>query len=195
MIGPELRRRIRKVENLLAKTEKVVSDEQKKRAARAEAREASLRPLARRHATAVAAIALFGNAQINEPLIDAWRRALRFLKDQHGDEFGDDYVSRRANCANGFEADGKDWRYGEACRKLYPIIIEGANERDRFAEIFAAAPIWLMNFTDMAIDEYFLKFRCPRCATERWYWTPRNFGRTFHSEKATDDDFGPEIAL
>lgn len=161
MIDSELRRRIRKVENLLAKTEKVVSEEQKKRAARAEVRKESLRSLARQHATAVAAIVLFGNPQINEPLIDAWRRVLRCLKDEHGDEFSDDYVPRRGDCADGFDANSKDWTYREACRKLYPIIIKDANERDKFAEIFAAAPIWLMNFTDVALDGYLLKFSLP----------------------------------
>jgi hypothetical protein len=142
MIGPELHRRIRKVENLLAKSEKIISDEQKKRAARDEARKKTPRPLARHHVTAVAAIVLFGNSQISEPLINAWRRALRCLKDEHRDEVEYEYTPRPEHDANGMRAYYRDSRYEEDCKKLYPIIIKDANENEKFAEIFAAAPIW-----------------------------------------------------
>ena len=50
-----LRRRIRKIENLLAKAEEVISTEQQKRAARDEVSDELMRDFARHHATAVAA--------------------------------------------------------------------------------------------------------------------------------------------
>jgi hypothetical protein len=131
MIDPELRRRIRNVENLLAKSEKVVSDEQKKRAVRYEASITSMGPLARHHATAVAAIVLFGNPQIDEPLINAWTRALQYLgiRDGYGREYCFTDKLYHGDDTNGIKAYNRDREYINACNQLYPIIVKDANER------------------------------------------------------------------
>jgi hypothetical protein len=68
-----LSQRIRNVEKLLSKAEGLVSLELKKRAELLEEfSEHHLRPGARLHATAVAAIVIYGEPRIDEPLIRAW---------------------------------------------------------------------------------------------------------------------------
>jgi hypothetical protein len=196
MIDPELRRRIRNVENLLAKSEKVVSDEQKKRAARYEASITSMRPFAQHHATAVAAIVLFGNPQIDEPLKSAWIRALQCLgiRDEYEREYSFTYKLYHGDEANGIKAYYRDREYINACKQLYPIIIKDANESEKFAEIFAPAPIWLLNFTNVAVDGVLLKFNLPpMCSVLSskgvWkFWPHIPFGT------ATDDDRGADVA-
>jgi hypothetical protein len=191
-----LRRRIRKIENLLAKAEEVISNEQKKRAARDEVFDELMRDFARHHATAVAAIIMFGNPQIDEPLVDAWRRAHRSLGILN--EYEDEYSFRNkladGNDGNGMNSYYEDWEYTNACEQLYPIIINDANESEKFAEIFARAPIWLLNFTNMALDGFFLKFSLPpTCkiwlSQGMWkFWPYIPFGT------ATNGDLGTEIA-
>jgi hypothetical protein len=88
---------------------------------------------ARRHATAVAAIVLAGQPRIDEPLSRAWARAL-----QH------------------YGIDNKD--QVAASQRLFPIMIGKGKESARFTEIFRTAPVWLMQFTAMALDARLLKF-------------------------------------
>ena len=79
MIAPGLKQRIRKIDALLMKAEEVVSIERRKREEQRAQLKESLRPQARQHATEVAAVVLFGKPQIDEPLIQAWERALQHL--------------------------------------------------------------------------------------------------------------------
>jgi hypothetical protein len=88
---------------------------------------------ARRHATAVAAIVLAGQPRIDEPLSRAWARAL-----QH------------------YGIDDKD--QVAASKRLLPKIIGDEKESARFTEIFRTAPIWLLQFTAMALDARLLEF-------------------------------------
>ena len=98
----------------------------------------------RRHATAVAAIVLSGRPRIYEPLSRAWARALR----QYG--IGDNDLH-------------------EAAQELYPTIIGDREELSRFTEIFRRAPVWLLQFTGMALDARFLKFELPNISKKlRW---------------------------
>jgi hypothetical protein len=100
---------------------------------------------ARRHATAVAAIVLSGQPRVDEPLNRAWARAL-----QH---YGIDI--------------NKDQK--AAAQQLYPIIMGGEKESERFTEIFRTAPVWLLQFTGMVIDSRFLPFQLPDLSpTTRW---------------------------
>lgn len=96
--------------------------------------------------------------------------------------------------ANGIQKFARDWEYGAACKELYPIIIKDANESEKFAEIFAAAPIWLLNFTNVAVDGFFLKFSLPTLCNilssdgVPTFWPHIPFGT------ATDDDLGSDVA-
>jgi hypothetical protein len=99
---------------------------------------------ARRHATAVAAIVLSGQPRVDEPLNRAWARAL-----QH---YGID---------NNDQVAASQW--------LLPIIKEDRKGPARFTEIFRTAPVWLLQFTGMALDARLLKFDLPEISdTLKW---------------------------
>jgi hypothetical protein len=101
---------------------------------------------ARRHASAVAAIVLSGQPRVDEPLNRAWARAL-----QH---YGMDVNNHQI----------------AAAQRLFPIIKGDGKESARFTEIFSTAPVWLLQFTGVAMDARLLKFNLPDyiSATLRW---------------------------
>src|SRR5262249_32954810 len=97
--------------------------------------------LARQHATAVAAIVLSGQPSIDESLSQAWARALQ----HYGLNVNDDE---------------------SAVAQLFPII---KGNTARFTEIFRTAPVWLLQFTGMAMDARLLKFNLPDVSKKlRW---------------------------
>jgi hypothetical protein len=99
---------------------------------------------ARRHATTVAAIVLSGHPRIDEPLNRAWARALRHYGIHTSDQV-------------------------TAAQRLFPIIKRDGEESARFTEIFRTAPVWLLQFTGMALDARLLKFDLPDISdTLRW---------------------------
>src|SRR5271157_4707385 len=101
------------------------------------------------HATAVAAIVIYGQPRIDEPLVRAWARTLRHNRITIRNEYGRAYE---------YEP-GHEHEYGAelefeyerelkaASHELRPIIMKGANETEKFTEIFRAAPVWLLQFT------------------------------------------------
>lgn len=92
---------------------------------------------ARRHAAAVAAIVLSGRPRIDEPLKRAWARALQ----HYGIDVNTDQIA--------------------AAQRLLPIIKGDGKESARFTEIFRTTPVWLLQFTGMAMDARLLKFDLP----------------------------------
>ena len=94
----------------------------------------------RHHATAVAAIVLSGQPKIDEPLKIAWNRALQHYGIKCDAWGGLDHQVRVAE-------------------QLRPIITEGKGLSARFTEIFAAAPVWLVQFTGLVTDSRWLKFQ------------------------------------
>ena len=82
---------------------------------------------------------LFGKPQIDEPLIHAWERALQHL----------------------------GITLQEASDEMYPIIMQSANEIERFTGIFSTAPVWLLEFTWMRLDAGVLKFGLPRMSDKQ----------------------------
>jgi hypothetical protein len=135
----------------ISRTEELVSVALKKR----ERGERVGRYHARRHATAVAAIVLSGQPRVDEPLIRAWARAL-----QH---YGID-VNKPAEWADQVAA----------AQRLLPIILGGEEESARFTEIFSMAPVWLLQFTGMAMDARLLKFHLPDIS-EKLTWGSHGF--------------------
>lgn len=134
----------RKSRHKIAKSEKLVSAALQKRDENLKAWLRRWPTDARRHATAVAAIVLSGQPRIYEPLSQAWARALR----QYG--IGDNHQH-------------------EAAHELYRIIIGDREESSRFTEIFRRAPVWLLQFTGMALDARILKFELPNISKKlRW---------------------------
>ena len=119
MIAPGLKQRIRKIDRLFIKAEEVVSIEWRKREKHRAQLKERFCPQARQHATAVAAVVLFGEPQIDEPLIHAWERALQHLGITLRDENG------RA-CG---------YPYKKAADELYSIIVQDANESEVYGDI------------------------------------------------------------
>jgi len=133
----------------LSKLEKLISTAVKEREEREKQFVQGLRDHARRHATEVAAIVLSGRAKIDEPLSIAWARALRC--------YGID-----VNAPGGMEDKAR-------AERLFHVIIRGEEEATRFTEIFAKAPVWLLQFTLTAIDATLLKFQLPTISKRlRW---------------------------
>jgi len=101
------------------------------------------RALARDHATAVSAIVLAGQPQIEEPLGQAWARAL-----QHYDvDVSSDPGSLKGQV--------------EAAQRLISKIVGYDRKTSRLTEIFKTAPGWLLRFTAMQFDAAILDFRLP----------------------------------
>jgi hypothetical protein len=108
------------------------------------------RDKARFHAIAVAAIVLSGKAKVDEPLEQAWARALHRYKIKVNEP-------------------GKWEGQVTAARRLLPMIKGAEDESARFTEIFRTAPVWLLQFTGMAMDARLLKFEVPDVSkTLRW---------------------------
>jgi hypothetical protein len=136
-------RRILKIENCLSAAKKE----------REEKRKSRLRD-ARLHATAVAAIVLSGEPKIDEPLIQAWRRAL-----QH---YGIPALLRDGTNLDDAARTNDQIR---AAQQLFPVILAGAKEAAKFTEIFRTAPGWLLHFTSTLLDSAYLGFDLPQ---ESW---------------------------
>jgi hypothetical protein len=191
-----LSQRIRNVEKLLSKAEEFVSLKLKKREEDRARFEEGLRPRARLHATAVAAIVMYGKPRIDEPLIRAWIRTLR----QHGiivrNEYGREYEYEHGHEREYEFKDERELKIANA--ELYPAIMKGANETEKFTEIFGTAPVWLLEFTWMRLDAGLLKFDLPEMSDKQVWgeqglrdllrWPLLPLGRM------TDGDLVPEVA-
>ena len=94
----------------------------------------------------MAAIVLSGQPKIDEPLIQAWTRALQHYGVQPlpQDEIYFDDRSRLN-------------KQNVAAQKLVFEILGGAKESERFTEIFRTAPDWLLHFTQTHLDSGFLQ--------------------------------------
>lgn len=127
----------RRSRHRIGKCEELLSAAQKERDERLKQVLQVAPTYARRHAAAVAAIVLSGRPRIDEPLERAWARAL-----QH---YGIDVNTNQI----------------AAARRLLPIINGDGDESARFTEIFRTTPVWLLQFTGMALDARLLRFDLP----------------------------------
>src|SRR5256885_1252392 len=122
-----LSQRIRNVERRLSKAEEYVSLKLKKREEVLAQFIEDMRPRARLHATAVAAIVMYGKPRIDEPLKRAWVRTLR----QHGviitNEYGREYEYQRGHEHEYRFEDEYERELKIANAELYPAIMKGAN--------------------------------------------------------------------
>jgi hypothetical protein len=121
---------------------------------------------ARLHAIAVAAIVLSGEPKIDEPLSQAWTRALQHYRIRDLNE--GTRMKRQVGAAQGLAP------------IILPITLKEAEESARFTEIFKTAPVWLLNFTSMFLDASLLKFRRPN---QSWRPAPgTKWGRAGYEE-------------
>lgn len=169
-----LQQRIEKVEKLLSKAEESVSLALKKRAEWYAELADRKRPEALAHATAVAALVLYGEPKIDEPLRWAWVRTLHHYGITIKDGYGRIYKSEHEHEYNDEDGDYEyDYEYDYkselmiAHPQLYPAIMKDANETEKFTEIFRTAPIWLLEFTWMRLDASFLKFDLPEMSNKQ----------------------------
>jgi hypothetical protein len=193
MMDRSLRQRVLKVEKFVSNSEAIVSLALKKEHQAALEEMEVLRPKALLHATAVAAVVIYGEPKIEEPLIRAWRRTLQHLRIIIRDEYGREYQQDdpRDECEREYQQDdprdecGREYQQDDprlrakfrisryetefkaAARELYPIIITGGNEIDKFTEVFKTAPIWFLEFTWMRLDASVLKFELPRMSDKQ----------------------------
>jgi hypothetical protein len=189
-----LSQRIRNVEKLLSKAEELVYLKLKKREEVLAQFAEDMRPRARLHATAVAAIVISGEPRIDEPFIRAWVRTLRHygitVKNEYGDEC--EYKPGRED-RFAFEYERQFTAIHDI---LYPAIMNGANETERFTEIFRTAPVWLLEFTHMEFDAELLQFDLPEMSGKqvRDEEGLKNFGRwpRLPLGTMTDGDPSPE---
>jgi hypothetical protein len=106
---------------------------------------------ARHHATAVAAIVLAGQPKIDEPLSEAWNRALK-------------HYAVESKPGGGIKDQIK------AAEKLRLKISEGKEQSARLSEIFAAAPVWVLQFTGLAWDAHWFKLALPDISKTMLNW-------------------------
>lgn len=145
----------RKSRHRLSKLEKLVSNALKEREEREKQAVKELPSQALRHATSVAAIVLSGQSKIDEPLIRAWERALQ-------------HYSININVLRRMDDQIR------AAQRLLPIIIGGEESSARFTKIFSTAPVWLLQFTGIAMDARFLNFNVPDIS-KRLRWASDGF--------------------
>jgi hypothetical protein len=163
-----LRQRIWKVEKLLSKAEELASlarigREKRPRSQLEMIARAPPPPEIRDHAIAVAAIVLCGEPKIDEPLVHAWTRTLA----HHRMDVQDQDATLNENEL-------------QVTKKMYPAIVEEPDygtprwnpyivhtrEAARFTEIFSTAPVWLLQFTNIELDAWLLKFDLPDISAE-----------------------------
>jgi hypothetical protein len=164
-----LSQRIRNIEKCLSEAEGLVSVTLKKREEDWALWRHTFGPQALLHATAVAAISIYGEPRIDEPLIRAWVRTLRHQGITVKNEYGREYEyepGHEHEYAFSFEYE-RELRAAHAI--LYPAIMNGANETEKFTEIFRTAPAWLLEFTHMNLDAPLLKFDLPKMQ-EKYVW-------------------------
>jgi hypothetical protein len=170
------RQRIWKLERLLSKTERLlpaVLTKLEKSRVPFEIRFDLIRESVRLHTTAVAAIVLYGEPKIDEPLVRAWERTLVYHK-----------IDEQAWTPNNIaeedaEEVGPELR---AAERMYPAIVDDpdygrphswwdpgvvhAPQSARFTEIFRTAPVWLLQFTHIDGDAPVLEFELPDMSAE-----------------------------
>ena len=127
------RRRLSRLEKL---AEPIIAERKRSEAAIAE----ELRHAAREHAARLAAVILYGEPKIDEPLALAWSRALAHLK------------------------------LADTHEKMLPLSLrlhiletqQGGSEEAKLAHVLASAPQWLLIFCAGYFDAEILKFDLPK---------------------------------
>ncbi len=169
------RRQIWKLERLVAKTEKLrtaVLTKLEKSRIPYEDTVKRRRPLVRQHATAVAAIAQYGEPKIDEPLVRAWERVLAYYRTKIDGSLPslDEIPAVEGDYDDdALEAVGKIYRHligDPGCGSCWDSGLVHEPESARFTEIFRTAPVWLLEFTKISWDAAVLEFDLPDMSAE-----------------------------
>jgi hypothetical protein len=109
---------------------------------------------ARPHAVRVAAVVLYGEPKIAEPLSDAYSRMQEKLDKQFAAAADECSLRHTGEKAGPFLR-------GVLCQKLMFDALPGANDNLKFERIFSKAPVWLLHFTGIEWDAKLLGFKLP----------------------------------
>ena len=107
------------------------------------------------HAREVAAVVLYGEPKIDEPLSVAHLRMEEELDRQFAAEADERLLRLFGEKANPLLRE-------LACQKLMFDALPGANDNLKFERIFSKAPIWLLHFTGIEWDAKLLGFKIPK---------------------------------
>ena len=110
---------------------------------------------ARIHAIEVAAVVLYGEPKIAEPLSVAYLRMQEKLDKQFA-AAADEWWLRHS----GEKAD--PLMRGILCQLLMFDALPGADDNLKFERIFSNAPVWLLNFAGIEWDAKLLGFKLPK---------------------------------
>ena len=141
MIRPELKSRLVELEKRYAA------------AVQAKRKEADApRRFARYHAIQVAAVALYGEPKMEEPLTIARFRMEIKLKEEFAAAAEEHYIRARGE-------KGDPGSIAWLCSLLMFNALHGANDNLKFERIFSKAPVWLLKFTGVEWDAKLLGFK------------------------------------
>ena len=107
---------------------------------------------ARLHAIQVAAVALYGEPKMEEPLSVAQSRMQKKLDKEFGAAAKEYWIRERGE--NGFPSE-----VDYLCQLLMFNSLPGANDNLKFEQIFSKAPVWLLKFTGVEWDAKLLGFK------------------------------------
>jgi hypothetical protein len=111
--------------------------------------------LARFHAVEVAAVVLYGEPKIAEPLSVAQLRMQEKLDRQFAVAADEYWIRQRGEKADPIIR-------GRLCQNLMFDALPGADVNLKFERIFSKAPVWLLNFTGIEWDAKLLGFKLPK---------------------------------
>jgi hypothetical protein len=107
---------------------------------------------ARFHAMEVAAVVLYGEPKIAEPLSAAHSRMQEKLDKQFAAAADECWLCQTGEKANPLIR-------GVLCQKLMFDALPGADDNLKFERIFSKAPVWLLHFTGVEWDAKLLGFK------------------------------------
>ena len=109
------------------------------------------RGFARLHAIQVAAVALYGEPKMEEPLEFARFRMEKKLKEE--------FAAAAKDWMRECEENGHLLTVDSLCQLLMFNALPGANDNLKFERIFSKAPVWLLKFTGVEWDAKLLGFK------------------------------------
>ena len=107
------------------------------------------------HAIQVAAVALYGEPKMEEPLSVAHSRMQEKLNKEFAAAAEEWWMRERGEKGDPLMLD-------YLCQQLMFNALHGANDNLKFERIFSKAPVWLLKFTGVEWDAKLLGFKLPQ---------------------------------
>ena len=110
---------------------------------------------ARLHAVEVAAVVLYGEPKITEPLSEANSRMREKLVKQFAAAADEWHLRKTGEKANHLMREG-------LCQLRMFYALPGADDNLKFERVFSKAPVWLLKFAGIEWDAKLLGFKLPK---------------------------------